>query len=100
MAFGVTFGVMIEIDVGLGRVGGCWPEEAPELARACSALAGIEVRGLAFYPGHIREQNEEQIRELSETVAAVKQAFAQAGIATEIVSGGSTPLLFRSPHGV
>ena len=94
-AFGVTFGVLIEMDVGLGRVG-VRPEEAPELARACSALAGIEVRGLTFYPGHIREQNEAQIRALSVTVAGARQAFTQAGIAAEIVSGGSTPLLFRS----
>jgi D-serine deaminase-like pyridoxal phosphate-dependent protein len=94
-AFGVTFGLLVEMDVGLGRVG-VPPEEAVELARACSTLTGIEVRGLTFYPGHIREQNEEQIRTLSSTVAGARHALARAGIATEIVSGGSTPLLFRS----
>jgi len=92
---GVNFGVLTEVDVGLGRVG-VRPEEAPELARACAALPGLQVRGLTFYPGHIREQNEEKIRELSRTVASVKDAFTRAGVPTEIVSGGSTPLLYRS----
>ena len=92
---GIEFGVLIEMDVGLGRVG-VLPSEALDLARTVSALPNIEVRGLTFYPGHIREQNEQAIAELSSTVEAVRNEFERAGMAPEIISGGSTPLLFRS----
>ncbi len=94
-SFGVRFGVLVEVDVGLGRVG-VLPGDAPELAQACAAMPGIDARGFTFYPGHIREQNDEKIRELSDTVARVKDAFVRSGVAPEIVSGGSTPLLYRS----
>jgi D-serine deaminase-like pyridoxal phosphate-dependent protein len=92
---GVEFGVLVEIDVGLGRVG-VKPEEALELARAVAGLPHIRWRGVTFYPGHIREQNEAAIAALSATIAAVRAELTGAGLEPEIVSGGSTPLLFRS----
>ena len=92
---GIEFGVLIEMDVGLGRVG-VLPSEALALAREVAALPNIRVRGLTFYPGHIREQNERAIAELSSTVESVRNEFESAGMTPEIVSGGSTPLLFRS----
>jgi D-serine deaminase-like pyridoxal phosphate-dependent protein len=85
---GVEFGVLIEMDVGLGRVG-VPPSETLVLAQAVSRLPNLRVRGLTFYPGHIREQNDRKIEELSSIVEAASTGF-------EIVSGGSTPLLFRS----
>ncbi len=94
-AAGVEFSVLIEMDVGLGRVGVA-PSDALDLARAVGALPNIRVRGLAFYPGHIKDQNELLIAELSATIEAVRNQFDSAGVTPEIVSGGSTPLLFRS----
>jgi D-serine deaminase-like pyridoxal phosphate-dependent protein len=94
-AAGVEFSVLIEMDVGLGRVGVA-PSDALDLARAVGALPNIRVRGLAFYPGHIKDQNEQMIAELSATIEAVRNQFDSAGMTPEIVSGGSTPLLFRS----
>jgi D-serine deaminase-like pyridoxal phosphate-dependent protein len=91
----VTFGVLVEIDVGLGRVG-VTPSEAPDLARLIAALPNIQVRGIAFYPGHSKQQDEEKIGALSRTIAGVRDAFARAGLKAEIISGGSTPLLYRS----
>ena len=88
-------GVLIEMDVGLGRVG-VSPNEALELAQAVSRLPNLRVRGLTFYPGHIREQNDQKIRELSSTIDTVRRQFEQAAFPIEIISGGSTPLLFRS----
>ena len=67
-AAGVEFGVLIEIDVGLGRVGVA-PSEALDLARAVAALPNLRLRGITFYPGHIKDQNDEQIAELSSTIA-------------------------------
>jgi D-serine deaminase-like pyridoxal phosphate-dependent protein len=92
---GIEFGVLIEMDVGLGRVG-VLPSEALDLARTVAALPNIKMRGLTFYPGHIREQNEQLIAELSSTIESVRNEFERAGMLPEIVSGGSTPLLFRS----
>jgi D-serine deaminase-like pyridoxal phosphate-dependent protein len=91
----VVFGVLIEMDVGLGRVG-VPPSEAVELAQAVSRLPNLRVCGLTFYPGHIREQHDQKIEQLSSTVDATRIAFENARMPADIVSGGSTPLLFRS----
>ena len=92
---GVRFGVLVEVDVGLGRVGVA-PGEALDLARAVSALPGIDWRGITFYPGHIKDQDQEKLAELSELTARILAGFNAAGLAPEIVSGGSTPLLYHS----
>lgn len=92
----VRFGVLVEIDAGLGRTGVA-PEEALDLARTIAVLPGIDWRGIAFYPGHIQDEHDEvKIAELSRRIAGLRDDLARAGLAPEIVSGGSTPLLFRS----
>lgn len=96
---GVTVGVLVEMDVGLGRVGVSDAGEVLELARATAALEGVAFRGVQFYPGHIRGPQEEQgehLRRVSDRVAAVLEALGQADLPPEIVSGGSTPTLWRS----
>jgi D-serine deaminase-like pyridoxal phosphate-dependent protein len=93
---GVRFGVLVEVDAGLGRVG-VSPAEAIDLARAVAVLPEIDWRGIAFYPGHIKDQNDEaKIAELSRRIAGLRDNLERAGLTPEIVSGGSTPLLFRS----
>lgn len=91
----LQLGILVEVDVGLGRVGVA-PSEAIELARAVSRLPSINLRGLTFYPGHIKDQDDVRIADLSRTIAGLKDCFVRAGFAPEIVSGGSTPLLWRS----
>lgn len=89
---GIDVGILIEIDVGLGRVG-VTPAEALALARE----VGSKFRGITFYPGHIKNQNDAVgIARLSDTISQTVDTFRRAGLAPEIVSGGSTPLLFRS----
>jgi D-serine deaminase-like pyridoxal phosphate-dependent protein len=92
---GARFGVLVEVDVGLGRVG-VLPADAPALARAVAALPGIEWRGITFYPGHIKDQDPAKLAALSEMVGRLVGEFAAAGIKPEIVSGGSTPALWHS----
>jgi D-serine deaminase-like pyridoxal phosphate-dependent protein len=94
-AAGVRFGILVETEVGLGRVGVA-PSEALELTRAIQALPNLDWRGLTFYPGHIKSQDETKIAELSDTVGQMRDEFVQAGFTPEIISGGSTPLLYRS----
>ncbi|HEV2131069.1 MAG TPA: alanine racemase, partial [Longimicrobiaceae bacterium] len=96
---GRRVGVLIELDVGLHRVGVQSPAAAVELAREAAELEGIEYRGIMFYPGHIRGPLDLQgsgIEALSALVASFLDALDAAGLAPQVVSGGSTPTLWRS----
>jgi D-serine deaminase-like pyridoxal phosphate-dependent protein len=96
---GVSVGIVVELDVGLGRVGVPGAAEVLDLARLASDLEGVSFRGIQFYPGHIRDRQEEQggaLRRVSEQVGAVLDALRDEGLRPEIVSGGSTPTLWRS----
>jgi D-serine deaminase-like pyridoxal phosphate-dependent protein len=98
-AAGRTFGVLVEVDAGMGRVGLRTPAEAVALAREAASLEGIEYRGLMFYPGHVRSHVGEQddaIRRVSAAIAGFRGALAAAGLAPRVVSGGSTPTFWRS----
>jgi D-serine deaminase-like pyridoxal phosphate-dependent protein len=92
---GVRFGILVEIDVGLGRAGVA-PSEAGAFTSAVAALPHLDCLGFTFYPGHIKDQSEQKIAELSETVARVREELVRAGYPPKVVSGGSTPLLYRS----
>lgn len=94
-----TVGVLVEQDVGLGRVGLQTPSQVVELASLCGDLGGVDFRGVMFYPGHIRMLAEDQtdhLRELSARVRDTLDTLAGAGLEAGIVSGGSTPTLWRS----
>jgi D-serine deaminase-like pyridoxal phosphate-dependent protein len=98
-ASGRTVGVLVEMDVGLGRVGVQTADEVVRLAREVAQQGGLAFRGIMFYPGHIRMAREEQERHLSGVAARVLEARASldaAGLSPEIVSGGSTPTLWDS----
>lgn len=97
-AAGVRAGVLVEMDVGLHRVG-VKPAELPALVEKIRQLPGLEYDGISFYPGHIKDTGEEGLGMLaalnvlvSETVAALKRA----GHEPRIVSGGSTPTMHHS----
>jgi len=94
-----TVGVLVEQDVGLGRVGVQSSDEVVRLAGLCDELAGVDFRGLMFYPGHLRMREEAQtegLQAVSARVAETVAALKAADLAAEIVSGGSTPTLWRS----
>ena len=96
---GRRVGILIERDVGLGRVGVQSVEEVVQLARLAQQLDGVDFRGLMFYPGQIRMAEIEQdahVREVSALVEEMTIALSAAGLVPEIVSGGSTPTLWRS----
>jgi D-serine deaminase-like pyridoxal phosphate-dependent protein len=62
---GRQVGVLVEIDVGLGRMGVTTPGEAAALAAHASDMEGLHYRGIMFYPGHIRTPSLEQHEALS-----------------------------------
>lgn len=96
---GRTVGVLVEQDMGLGRVGVQSAEQVVELAQRAAELEGTEFRGVMFYPGHIRMREADQgphLVDVSVQIADTLTALSAAGLEAEIVSGGSTPTLWRS----
>lgn len=96
---GRTVGVLVELDLGMRRVGVQTPEEAVALAREIQAAGGVEYRGVTFYPGHIRAPLGEQgpvLQGVSTRLREFLDALGNAGLKPEVVSGGSTPTLWRS----
>jgi D-serine deaminase-like pyridoxal phosphate-dependent protein len=101
---GREVGALVELDVGLRRVG--LPDDAAvvELARRVAEVDGVRFDGILFYAGHIRGTGAEAdaamvtlAQRLDRTVSALADADLDAGI----VSGGTTPTLWRShelPH--
>jgi D-serine deaminase-like pyridoxal phosphate-dependent protein len=91
---GRTVGVLVELDLGMHRVGVPTPDEAIALARAAASSPGVEYRGVMFYPGHIRQRVEAQaeaVQRLSDDLARFLDALAAAELPARVVSGGSTP---------
>lgn len=103
-AAGRTVGVRVELDAGMRRVGVQTPEAAVALAREAASLPGVTYEGVSFYPGHIRVPQGEQDAALGAVRARLEgflEALLAAGLPPAVVSGGSTPTLWRShevPH--
>ena len=91
--------ILVEADLGMSRVGLETPEEVVRLARSARDLEEVEYAGLMFYPGHIRRPQEEQGPELEALASDLRdlcEVLEAAGLQPEVVSGGSTPTLWRS----
>ena len=96
---GVSAGVLAETDVGLGRVGVSPGTELLDLARGIQRLAGLSFEGIAFYPGHIKDNGPggmQALAALGGLIQSMLADFRRAGIEVRIVSGGSTPSLYHS----
>ncbi len=98
-AAGVEISLLTEMDVGLHRVGVQPGAELEALAAGVARLPHIRWRGVAFYPGHIKDLEEtgrKQLETLRQTVRGAVQGLKAKGLTPEIVSGGSTPLQWES----
>ncbi len=95
----VEIGVLAEVDVGLGRVGVAPGEPLLQLAQCIQRMPHLTLEGVTFYPGHIKdveEQGHAALAQLGELLRSIAADFWRAGIQLKIVSGGSTPSLFLS----
>jgi D-serine deaminase-like pyridoxal phosphate-dependent protein len=95
---GVRVGILIEVDVGFGRMG-MSPESVRTFAQQLLILPGVTVEGIAFFPGHILEMCNGAMPALSKLgllVGEVIEDLRSAGVPVRIVSGGSTPTLYYS----
>jgi D-serine deaminase-like pyridoxal phosphate-dependent protein len=98
-AAGREVGVYVELDLGMRRVGVSAVEDAVALARLVGERAPLVWRGINFYPGHVRAPVHEQEAALAEvraSVARAREALERAGLPPAVVSGGSTPTVWRS----
>jgi D-serine deaminase-like pyridoxal phosphate-dependent protein len=94
-----TVGLLIELDVGMGRMGVASPEATVPLAKAIDRAPNVRLDGIMVYPGHIWEQvkqQEEPLAAVNELLAETIALWAKHGLAPTIVSGGSTPTAYQS----
>jgi D-serine deaminase-like pyridoxal phosphate-dependent protein len=92
-------GVYVELDLGMHRVGLPAIDDAIALARRVRDARPLRFAGIAFYPGHIREEVDAQDAKLESLGAALGEAlerFDAAGLHAPAVSGGSTPTMWRT----
>lgn len=96
---GRTVGVYVELDLGMHRVGIASADEAAALAMLVTQIPSLEYSGIAFYPGHIRESVGEQgpsLELLSTRLEEALDVMDTFGVRHPVVSGGSTPTVWRS----
>ncbi|MFN0100799.1 MAG: alanine racemase [Bryobacteraceae bacterium] len=92
---GISIDVLAEVDAGLHRVG-VQPELFVGLLKELALLKGIAIRGMAFYPGHIKNHDAAALASLSSLIQSLTVEAAAAGFEMPIVSGGSTPTMWHS----
>ncbi len=96
---GTTLGILVDLDVGLGRTGVQTPEAATTLAQSIDRTAGVRLDGLFCYPGHIAgpaDRQHKQIAGVVELLEKTRALWRRAGLNDGIISGGSTPTAYQS----
>ena len=94
-----TIGILVDLDVGMGRTGVQTPSESLKIAQLVDATAGLRLDGLFFYPGHIggpANQQEAALIAVDDKLAATLNLWSEHGLQARIVSGGSTPTAYQS----
>lgn len=94
-AAGTTIGVLVEVDLGMGRCGVEPGEPALPLARRIQASPGLRFGGLQGYQGHLQlvadpaEQRAKCLEGL-QALVATRRLIEAAGIPVPVVTGGGT----------
>jgi D-serine deaminase-like pyridoxal phosphate-dependent protein len=89
-----TVGILVDIDVGMGRTGVQSASEALQLAQQIDSTPGVRLDGLFCFPGHIVEPPDQQmpaLQAMSDRLAETLDLWEDHGLQARIVSGGSTP---------
>lgn len=94
-AAGATVGVLVEVDVGMGRCGVAPGQPAADLAALVASLPGLKFEGLQGYEGHcvdLRDGVERvrQTRTAIELLVNTRRLVERSGLPVRIVSGGGT----------
>ena len=93
------FGLLVEIDVGMGRIGVRPGEQLQGLLRGIVKLPHLDFQGISFFPGHVLSAGEETVRAFTQIGRILEQALDDVhamGLSTSVVSGGNTPTAAHS----
>jgi D-serine deaminase-like pyridoxal phosphate-dependent protein len=90
-----TIGVLVEVDIGMGRCGVAPGGPALALARQIQASPGLRFVGLQGYDGHLQLLPDPAERKAKclfglERLIATRRLIEQAGIPVEVVTGAGT----------
>ncbi len=93
--FGVQFGGLVEIDVGMQRCGVATPAAAHELAQRIADAPGLTFRGLQAYHGMAQHlpsvaERKEAITRATDIVRATVDRLGKSGLRCEFISGAGT----------
>jgi D-serine deaminase-like pyridoxal phosphate-dependent protein len=94
-AAGVTFGVLVEVDVGMSRCGVEPGEAALALARRIHTSPGLKFAGLQGYQGHLvmvadETERRERTQQGLAALVATHRLIEAAGLPVAVVTGGGT----------
>jgi D-serine deaminase-like pyridoxal phosphate-dependent protein len=92
---GSTIGVLVEVDIGMGRCGVEPGEPALALARRIHDSPGLRFLGLQGYDGHLQlmpdaAERRAQSHASLERLIATRKLIERAGIPVEVVTGAGT----------
>lgn len=92
---GVTFDVVVDIDIGMNRTGTRPRIDATQLAVAADRLPGLRLAGLMGYEGHLLtipdpQEKHDRIFEAINILQTSRDAIAAEGLTCEIVSAGGS----------
>jgi D-serine deaminase-like pyridoxal phosphate-dependent protein len=94
-AAGLTLRVLVEVNIGLNRVGVEPSEPTLELARHVVDSPGLELAGIMGYEGHLltvpdQDEKRQSIQTALDLLAETKDLLEKSGLACPIVSCGGT----------
>ena len=92
---GVTVGVLVEVEIGMGRCGLQPGEPALRLARRIATCPGLRFDGLQAYEGHAVYDNDpdrraEMVRQSMGLAVATRRLIEDDGLPVGVISGGSS----------
>jgi D-serine deaminase-like pyridoxal phosphate-dependent protein len=88
-------GVLVEVDIGMGRCGVPPGEAALRIARAAAGAPGLEFLGLQAYEGHCitvldPDERRRQVRASMQRAVDTRRLIEAAGLPVRVLSGGGT----------
>ena len=92
---GVTCKMLIEVNIGLNRVGINPGRDTLELAKGIDKLDGVELVGIMGYEGHLlqvedQDEKRQQIAEAMNTLVVNRDLLLNENLCCDIVSAGGT----------
>lgn len=92
---GAEIGVLVEVDIGMGRCGVLPGEPALLLARKVARSDGLVLRGLMGYEGHLvfvpdAEKRAQEVRKSMALLTETAELLREENLPVEVVSAGGT----------